>query len=511
MLSSQESLSQKFVNKWFWLYLFTFFIWPLGYFIKVLITRDLSVEEVGMLYGTLSFVIILSTYSDFWCTESLSYFLPRHIVNKEYGKAKYLIHVVILTQITTSLVIYTILFYLAPWLSIHYFKADISELLRIAWLFFIGNNLLHISLAFFTSVQDTKLQKWTEFVRIGVIAIGTAILFFWDFGNLEKYMMIWLLWLIISIIFSMIYAIKKYYIPYFWSLPATKDTVLLKAFFLYSWATLFTANITIILSQIDMQFIIYFLGARDVWFYSTYLSLIGIPFILLTPIIWFLFPVISELSGRGEEHKIQELVSRFWKYFGIIGIWTWVFLFQFSEILSVFFFWEKFRESWEILAFSAPFIMFNLLIQISFQVLAGIGKIRKRAEILAIILVINITLNLILIPLLGTKWSALAVGLSWIPLYYMSTKATNLAIPLFGDIGWYKNLGASLATYTLVFSLLKSGDYFPFSLEIILAIITYMTIFSLTNLRMIQEMLSTIKNVRQKTNEIPSSDIPLPI
>jgi O-antigen/teichoic acid export membrane protein len=99
---------------------------------KVIITRDLSVEEVGMLYGVISFITFLSMYSDLGCTEALSYFLPKHIVKKEFGKAKYLVHFVIGLQITTSLIIYVLLFLLAPWLSDYYFKSPVIELLQIA-------------------------------------------------------------------------------------------------------------------------------------------------------------------------------------------------------------------------------------------------------------------------------------------------------------------------------------------------------------------------------------------
>lgn len=511
MLSSGESLAQKFVNKWFWLYLFTFFIWPLGYLVKVLITRDLSVEEVGMLYWVISFVTFLSLYNDLGCTESLAYFLPKHIVKHEYGKAKYLIRIVLFSQISTSIFIYIVLFFLAPWLSLHYFKADIEDLLRISGLFFIGINLIHIATTFLISVQDTKLQKWTDLIRMWATAIGVCLLFFSGSGNIEKYMIAWIGWLFIGLIFGITFVIKKYYIPHFWSIPVTKDTLLRKIFFKYAFATLLTTNIWVLLSQIDMQLIIYFLWARDVGFYSTYLSLMGIPFLILTPIISFLFPVISELSGRWEESKIKELVLRFWKYFGIIGIWTWVFLFQFSESLSVLFFWEKFRESWEILAYSAPFILFNFLTQISFQVLAGTGQIGKRAKILITVLIINIVLNILFIPLLGTKWAALAVSLSWIPLYYMGAKATKLSLPIFGDKEWYKNLGVALFTYAIIFFTLKSGGFTIISIDLILAILVYMIIFILTNLAMIQDMILTVKNVRRKTGKIPSPDISLPL
>lgn len=80
MLSSDETLADKFVKKGFWIYFFTFLIAPLGYMTKVMISRDLSVEEVGMIYGVMSFLTLLSLYNDLGCTESLNYFLPKHIV-----------------------------------------------------------------------------------------------------------------------------------------------------------------------------------------------------------------------------------------------------------------------------------------------------------------------------------------------------------------------------------------------------------------------------------------------
>ncbi len=511
MLSSQESLAQKFVNKWFWLYIFTFLIGPLGYFIKVIISRDLSVEEVGMLYGVISFVTLLSMYNDLGCTESLAYFLPRHIVKNEYWKAKYLMHFVLKIQFISSILIYGTIFLWATWLSTHYFKSEVTEILRIAWLYFIGINILHIATIFFTAVQDTKLQKGTELMRIWWTAIGSAFLFFSDFGNLERYMTIWIIGLSIGIIFAFTFFLRKYYIPNFFFVKKEKDPLLKKEFLRYAFWTFLTANIATLLSQIDMQLVIYLLWTRESWFYSTYLSLIGIPFILLTPIIGFLFPVISELYGRNEEHKIHALISRFWTYFGIIGIWTGIFLFQTGERLSILFFGEKFEHAWVILMYSAPFLVFNFLIQISFQVLAGMGKIRKRAEILAVVLIINIILNLIFIPILWSPWSALAVWLSWLPLYYMSIRATELRVPIFGEISWYINIFTGTIGYGITYILWKSIMSDSVFMDICLAILIYIAIFMLTNRKMLHEAFSTIQETRKKKHAPDPQDIPLPI
>ncbi len=66
-------------------------------------------------------------------------------------------------------------------------------------------------------------------------------------------------------------------------------------FFRYSLATLVASNIGTVLSQVDMQLIIYFLDGESVGYYSNYLSLIGLPFMIIGPIIGFIFPVIAEL------------------------------------------------------------------------------------------------------------------------------------------------------------------------------------------------------------------------
>jgi stage V sporulation protein B len=494
MLDSNETLSEKFVKKWFWLYLFTFLIGPIGYAIKVMISRDLSVEEVGIIYGVIGFMVLLSSYNDLGCTESLQYFLPKFIVKNDYGRAKYILHIAIKAQLLTSILIFMGVFFFAPWLATHFFKSDIAEILQVAGLFFIGINLIHVMSAIFGSAQDTKLQKGAEFIRLAGTLIGTSILFLSDTGDVFRYILAWLFGLSIGIIFTWYWGIRKYYIPYFWGVATIRDRSILKEFFLYSFSTLFASNVGVLLSQVDMLLIIYFLGMKDTWYYSTYLSLIAIPFIFLTPIIGFLFPVISELSWRKDDTKIHLLVDRFWLYFSITWLWTSLFLFQMWEELSLLFFWEKFLFSGTILQYSAPFIVCNILAQINFQVLSGRGDIRKKIEILLLALILNIILNLLLIPHLGVTGSALAVGISWVPLFLLSMRATKIPIHTWKEKSIYTNLLSMIPTYFIIekIPLLE----IPFFLEFCLALLLYMSIFFATNLSLSREFLMTIRRVR---------------
>jgi stage V sporulation protein B len=494
----EESLGKKFVNRGFWLYAFTFLIWPLGYITKMIISRDLSVSEVWVIYGVISFVTLISTYNDLGCTESLNYFLPKHIINKTYGKAKYLLGLTLKIQTITSIFLCLTLFFIAPWLArVYFWNTEIVTILRISWLYFIGVNIFHIVGILFSIAQDTKLQKWVELVRILSVTIAVSILYFSESGNTELYMWAWVAGLFIAILFAIYWAYNKYYKTYFSGIESILDIEERRAFFRYSFATLLTSNIWMMLSQVDMQMIIYILWAEATGYYSNYLSLMNIPFIFITPIIAFLFPVISELNSRNDTIKMRMLCGKFTLYFSIIGIWISVFMFQMWEHLASIFFSEKFRMSGIILAYSALFLCFNLLIQVNFQFLAGTWQIQSRAKILMTILPINIVLNYIFIHLYGVAGSALAVGLSWIPLWYLSYRATreyHEAIPILDIL---KNIILALCAYGIIYFW---SSFLYISNTILLlcfAVLINLLIFLPGNLKIIQEFIWIIKESRK--------------
>lgn len=124
----------------------------------------------------------------------------------------------------------------------------------------------------------------------------------------------------------------------------------------------------------------------------------------------------------------------------MLGIATGMFMFVFGPAMASILFGEKFLMSGVILQYSAFFIVLNFLLQINFQILAGVGRIQERVKILGVGLVVNIILNLILIHYYGVVGSALAVGLSWIPIWYLSDKATRMYSSGFDFAFFLKNL-----------------------------------------------------------------------
>ena len=68
---------------------------------------------------------------------------------------------------------------------------------------------------------------------------------------------------------------------------------------------------------------------------------------------------------------------------------------MFGETLGVFFFGAAYQASGQVLYWSIAFIAFNLLLQINFGLLAGIGQVKKRLYIILVGIVINVILNYI--------------------------------------------------------------------------------------------------------------------
>lgn len=146
--------------------------------------------------------------------------------------------------------------------------------------------------------QNTKLQKGTEFLRMVFVMLFTLGLYAMDRGTLITYSWTWIGGVVVGIIFGSFFMYQSYYLPYLKDAEIIYDKELIRKVIKYALWVVLAANVGTVLGQVDMQLIIYLLGPRDAGYYTNYLSIIGIPFIVITPIIGFIFPVISELHGK---------------------------------------------------------------------------------------------------------------------------------------------------------------------------------------------------------------------
>lgn len=423
MIDEHKSLSEKFIKKWFWLYLFSFIIAPIWYIIKIIISNELTVEEVWIIYWVMSLIMLLSSFNDLWLTESLNYFLPKYIAVKDYIKAKTILFYTIIAQIITSTIIWIFLIWWNDYLALNYFhNKESADIIFIFAFFFFWNNFFHIISTFFWSIQNTFHQKIIELIRMIFTLFLVIWIWFFDIWDMKTFSEAWIWWMYIGMIFASFLFFKKYYFPYFKNEKIVFDKELFKTLFSYAMMILLAYQAWTILSQIDMQMIIYMLWMKDAGYYTNYLSIIWIPFMIIWPIFSFLFPVFSHLHGSKDYEKISTIRQIFTKYFTVIAIICSTLFFVFWPIIAYILFGEKFITSWVILQYSIFFLVFNFLLQINFNILGGTGRVKERVKIISWAILANMITNYFLIKWIWVAWASLATWLGWLLIYVLSEK-----------------------------------------------------------------------------------------
>ena len=260
MIEEYKSLSEKFLKKWFWLYFFSLIIWPVWYITKIMISEKITVSELWILYWIISLVTLISTYNDLWFTESLKHFIPKFVTEKNYDKVKSVLFYALFAQITTSLIIAAWFYFWADFIAENYFKSqEAKEILEIFAFFFIWINIFQTINNFFLAVQDAFAYKLTEFFRMIFILFSVIFVFFGNYSSLINYSYSWLIWLYIWIIITLFIFYKKYYKKYFSESKILIEKNLIKNITKYALLVSLWAQVWVLLSQIDMQMIIYML------------------------------------------------------------------------------------------------------------------------------------------------------------------------------------------------------------------------------------------------------------
>lgn len=396
-----EPLQGKLIRNWFRLYFFQFLIAPAGYLIKVMVSRELSVEDIGLFYSILWLIAIIATYNDLGLTEALQYYLPHYFIDKEYSKAKTIIVFTWLMQFVSWFIIATLLYCWADWLAITYFKtAEASLLLKYFALYFIIINLFQVISSLFIAVQNIKRQQWIDALRMWTVVVLTFISFTWWTLDAIAFTKRRLAWVVVALMCSWV-GLKR---DFWWLLrdyPMVWDRQLIKQQWSYGLRILIGVGAAILLGQVNQQFALYIFGTESAWYRTNYLSFYTIVWVVTGPVIAYLFPLLNELYKKWEDEKVKLLyrflfwgIFLFWIVWGLLGYF-------FSEPLAVLLFGEKFRQSGVLFQHYAPFIFTIPLIGVFFQDLASRGMVKQRVFSLAVWLVFCVISSLILWKIYG--------------------------------------------------------------------------------------------------------------
>ncbi|MFT4303338.1 MAG: flippase [Candidatus Woesearchaeota archaeon] len=412
-------LTQKYlIRQGLWIYLFTFLAAPLGYLIRILYARTLSVEEFGLIYSIIGFIALISIFNDLGFSETLNYYATRFYEKKQYGKVKGSFIFALMMQAGTGILLGILFWVLAPWLAENYFKSEVAiNVLRAFIMYFFFFNLSNPLIQFYVATHNYLFLPLSEFIRsILIFTISFLIIFYYN-----NIILIALVWGISYFILFFVYIIllNKYY-PKIINSKSDLSFILYKKLLKYSLIIVGGIGAIVILSKIDIIIITYFLDLKEVAYYSVAYSLASILFISLSPILNIFFPLTSKLTVKNNHKQISIIFNKMYKWGTFIALPCLIIFLSFpKEILILLYGYEYAiaHKSLILLTISSFFVLLNYF---NSKIMAGLGLVKQRTIILYIGSIINLILNLSLVKNYGIVGVSFATMFSFAIIWLLS-------------------------------------------------------------------------------------------
>jgi O-antigen/teichoic acid export membrane protein len=417
-----SNLGHTLIQKSLWIYLFTLIWAPAWYLNRIIISADLSVAEVWILYSIIGLMGLIVMYNDLWFKESMTFFLPNFLVHKKYDSVKSTLINMTVIQIITWIWIWILIWCLSELLAKSYFwYPAASDVLKLMTWYLLIQCLNPDSI--FLVFQDTFWNKLLSTYNVIWVCLFTLMIHFYWFPTIKRfaiwYIIIWFIWNIVGFIVLR----KKYLIWLRATAKYRRDKIEFIKIIKYSFGVLISNNLIVLLGSIDLLLIMWFLWAESAWYYTNANILIGILPTLVWPIFSLILPVTSDLHAKWEHKKIAKLNSLLITY--VLTIWVicaWFGVIFWPEI-AIGLLWEKFRYSWEIAQIWFIGMPISIWIRILFVMFAGTGAIIKRIKILIIGLIINIVgIGISIKSGYNLQWIVLSASISRIVIFALSFK-----------------------------------------------------------------------------------------
>lgn len=429
-----------------------------AYMTRIILARTLGPQDYGLFSSILTFILFFLFFRDLGLNQSVVRYVSKYLVDNDKSKIKTTIFSVLSLKIVSSFVFITIIFFLSKYLAANYFSDQRASLALNLFIFYIIFSIFFIlQKGTFQGFQRMFLFSSVEFVK-NLTFLVLVLLFFWK-GY--KFFSPILAYSLVSVIIFIFYLPSVYRIFPFLRYKITSFSSITKKVFLFG-APLF-------LNSIAAKFI----GYTDtlILTYSGTLSEVGIYNVVLPSALILLyfgravssiaFPMSSELWARKDMKRLREGVRIIQKYSFVVMVPIIFTLVIYSRFFITLFFGREYASG--TLAFQILLVGMLLftVAMVNNSIISAIGKPKTVAGITISAAILNVILNLVLIPSFGILGAALATTLSYTLILIISTYMINKNLQIkFPAKEWGLQL---FATISFITAIILSKELFNFS------------------------------------------------
>jgi O-antigen/teichoic acid export membrane protein len=220
-----------------------------------------------------------------------------------------------------------------------------------------------------------------------------------------------------------------------YSLPLTPNTIV-------RWIT----------ESSDRYLVTYFIGLTSVGIYSAACSFGNLIQLLVSPLQLMLFPELSKLYDEGKIKEVETYMSHSLRYFLLVAVPAVFGLSALAKPLLIIFTTEDFLSGW----FVIPVIAFSGLLAGIVQIFVNTLLIVKNTKVPTYIsfaaAVLNVLINLFLIPSLGIVGAALSTLFSY---FFMAILTMHISLKYFKHDFYFHDIAKSILSSVTMYFLIS--------------------------------------------------------
>lgn len=420
----------------------------LAYFIRVILAKQLSLEQFGLFYAVFTFITFLGIFKDVGLRNAAVKFIAEFNAKRHFSKLKTVLLTALLGQFVLVVVFMAVILLFSRFLSVHYFQAPDSFLLLIAASFYFVSSFLFMNLrSVLKGFQDMFWFSIVDPARLVFVIIFIFAYLKLGFGVLSP---------IIAYVTADFMGLLLMSVPAFkyrfvlsHKVRDVKKTV--KELFAFGLPVMFTGIGDKVISYIDVLLLTYFSSLSIVGIYNLILPTSLIFLIFGGSIATVVYPMVSELWAKKDKLRISAGLKSIYSYLFLLIVPLILLVFVFADPLINLFFGVEFLPG--VLAFRILLVgvIFFVLAKINFAAISGIGRPGVVTKIILLMALLNLVLNLFLIPSFGMDGAAFATALTYTCAFFLSVFALVKFVPVIVPwIAWFKIFFVSIVVSLMV-------------------------------------------------------------
>src|SRR3989344_9059554 len=454
----------------------------LSYAARILLARKLGPEEYGLFAAVLAFISFFLFFRDLGLGTALVNFVAKARIQERYDEIKTGVTAVLLLHFLISSIITVLIVIFSDFLVVHYFKVPESKIILQVMTISMMTTILYVIIKeLLNGFQKNILYSLLEPAKNFFILLPTVFLFYYDYGVMAAVIPYTFVSVILFLVF---YPFLRKELSFFkHKIVNLKQTT---KELLWFGLPLMAADIGgKVIGYPDTLMLTYFGSLTEVGIYNVVLPSALFFIQISRAISAIVFPISTELHYKKDTAKIAKGVSLLHSYCFALIIPLIFTLFVFTGFFLDLFFGAEYIAGATAFRILLVGSMFFILASINNIIISSMGEPKEVTKIILLSAVLNVALNIFLIPSFGINGAAAATALAYLLSLIMSTRkllrTLNISAPY---LQWMKLLLIAAVFVMTIFYITKTLSlhvYAEIILSSLIATLVYLLLLYLFN------------------------------